>query len=104
MTFPPIAADARKAGWEHLCDKRNALGRVLLNAEEEYGKNNEAAARTDPEKARREAADEADRGASNKPWDVHLLAPSAYAYATPTSRSGYRQRRFSSPCDLIDVS
>ena len=42
----PIAADGRKAGWEHLSDKRNTLSRVLLNAEEEYGKDNKAAAPT----------------------------------------------------------
>ena len=60
MTLLPIVADARKAGWEHLRDKRNTLGCVLLNAEEEYGKDNKAAARTDPEKSRGETPDEAD--------------------------------------------
>jgi hypothetical protein len=54
VTLPPIIADARKAGWENLSDKRNTLGRVLLNAEEEYGEDNKAAARTDPEKSRSE--------------------------------------------------
>jgi hypothetical protein len=63
VTLLPVTADARKAGREHLRDKRNTLGCVLLNAEEEYGKDHEAAARTDPEKSRREAPDEADDNA-----------------------------------------
>jgi hypothetical protein len=62
-----------------LSDKRNTLGRVLLNAEEEYGKHNEAAARTDPEKSRGEAPDEADRDAIKQTIGVQLPAPSACA-------------------------
>jgi hypothetical protein len=57
VTLPPIIANARKAGWEDLSDKRNPLGRVLFYAEDEYGKDNEAAAWTDPEKSRSEASD-----------------------------------------------
>jgi hypothetical protein len=68
VTLLPIAADARKAGWEHLSDKRNTLSRVLLNAEEEYGKDNKAAARTDPEKSRGETPTKPTTTPSNKPW------------------------------------
>jgi hypothetical protein len=68
VTLLPIAADARKAAWEHLSDKGNTLGRVLLNAEEEYGKDDKAAARTDPEKPRGEAPTRPTATPSNRPW------------------------------------
>lgn len=59
-------ADAREAGRKHLSDKRKALGLMLLSAEEEDGKHNEAA---DPEKPRGEASDEADRDAVKQTTD-----------------------------------
>jgi hypothetical protein len=59
---------------EHLRDKRNTLGCVLLHAEEEYGKHNKAAARTDTEKSRGEAPDEADRDAIKQTIGVQSLS------------------------------
>jgi hypothetical protein len=103
VTLLPIAADGRKAGWEHLSDKRNPLGRVLLNAEEEYGKDNKAAARTDPEKSRGETPDEADDNAIKQTMGLQLLAPSAEANEPTTPRQGNRQRFFVT-WHLIDVS
>jgi hypothetical protein len=101
MTLPPIAADARKAGREHLTDKRDPLGRVLLDPEEEYGKDNEAAARADPEKSRREAPDEADRDAIKQTMGIQLLAPSAYANERPNREIG---TGFFATLHLIDGS
>jgi hypothetical protein len=96
VTLLPIAADARKASWEHLSDKRNTLSRVLLNAEEEYGKDNKAAARTDPEKSRGETPDEADDNAIKQ-----TMAPSAYANERPNREIG---TGFFATLHLIDGS
>jgi hypothetical protein len=41
---------------------------VLLNAEEEYGKDNKAAARTDPEKSRGETPTKPTTTPSSKPF------------------------------------
>jgi hypothetical protein len=89
VTLLPIFADAGKAGREHLRYKRNTLGRVLLDAEKEYGKHNEAAARTDPEKSRSEPSDQANRDAVKQTIGVQLLI---------SQRSGLA-RQLSGPCD-----
>jgi hypothetical protein len=79
VTLLPIAADARKAGREHLSDQRNALGRVLLGAQQQNGKHNEAAAWTGAEEPGSNAAEESDCDAIEETIGVQLLHAAIYS-------------------------
>ena len=94
VTFPPIAADAGEAGREDLSDKRYALRRVLLGAEQENGKHDQAAPRADPEQPRGEAAGQSDRDATEKIIGVqqlssNLLAPVGLRAHEPPLRRAF---------------
>src|SRR4051794_5261720 len=87
MAAPTVIAQAGKAGRQHLRDERDALGDMLVLAEDQDQQGNQNAAAGDPQKARGQAADAAGQKSAEHVRKIHARLSRISAGADGAARS-----------------